>query len=63
MYYFKKMSLSNRKIKLVKQVGKLNLKIQKLENDSRYFNRNEISLLETMVENKTSEIDTIDEIL
>ncbi len=63
MYYFKKLSLSNRKIKLVKQVGKLNLKIQKLENDSSYFNRNKISLLETKVENITSEIDAIDEIL
>ncbi|MCI8734905.1 MAG: hypothetical protein HFE40_05070 [Clostridia bacterium] len=63
MYYFKKISLSNRKMKLVKQISKLNNKITLLKNDSEVFNRKEISLLNSVIDGKQLEIMTINEVL
>ncbi len=63
MYYFKKIFLSNRKIKLVKQISKLNNKITLLKNDGAFLNSKEISLLKSEIDGKELEIITINEVL
>lgn len=63
MYYFKKLSLLNRQHRLAKQIGKLELKIEKYKLWSFTYYRDKIHYLEAKIEIKENEIEVIDEIL